>query len=143
MMDKAVMDYRSRVVMALQTTASAADDYVLPSPGAKSQILRCIVTMGNAADLVLTPKTADDATGTNATGLAENVPIFKDGVAQTAAKALTVGDATGNFIVDFVIDPAIIPAGKYIGMSYGNSNAGNLMTCILIEDAAYQPTPAA
>lgn len=143
MMDKAVMDYRSRVVMALQTTALAADDYLLPSPGAKSQILRCIVTMGNATDLVLTPKTADDAAGTNATGLAENVPIFKDGVAQTAAKALTIGDANGNFIVDFVIDPAIIPAGKYIGMSYANSNAGNLMTCLLIEDAAYKPTPAA
>jgi len=129
--------------MAVQATASGADDYLLPSPGAKSQILRCIVTMGNAADLVLTPKTADNATGTNATGLAENVPIFKDGVAQTAAKALTVGDATGNFIVDFVIDPAIIPAGKYIGMSYADSHADNLMTCILIEDAAYKPTPAA
>jgi len=129
--------------MALQTTAAAADDYVLPTAGAKSQILRCIVTMGDATDLVLTPKTADDATGTNAAALAADVSIFKDGVAQTAAKALTVGDATGNFIVDFVIDPAIIPAGKYIGMSYANSHASNLMTCIIIEDAAYKPTPAA
>lgn len=143
MMDRAIMDYRSRVVMALQTTASAADDYVLPSPGARSQILRCIVTMGNATDLVLTPKTADDAGGSNAAALAADVAIFKNGVAQTAAKALTVGDDTGNFIVDFVIPPEIIPAGKYIGMSYADSNASNLMTCILIEDAAYQPTPAA
>lgn len=143
MMDRAIMDFRSRVVMAVQTTALAADDYLLPSPGGKSQILRCIVTMGDATDLVLTPKTADDATGTNAAALAADVPIFKDGVAQTAAKALTVGDATGNFIVDFVIDPAIIPAGKYIGMSYANSHASNLMTCLLIEDAAYKPTPAA
>ena len=143
MMDKAVMDYRSRVVMALQTTASAADDYVLPSPGAKSQVLRCIVTMGHDTDLVLTPKTADDAGGGNAAALAADVPIFKNGVAQTAAKALTIGDATGNFIVDFVIDPAIIPAGKYIGMSYADSNAGNLMCCVLIEDVVYKPTPAA
>ncbi len=143
MLDRAVMDYRTRVVMALQTTATAADDYVLPSPGAKSQILRCIVTMGDATDLVLTPKTADDAAGTNAAALAADVPIYKDGVRQTDAKALTVGDATGNFIVDFVIDPASIPAGKYIGMSYANSHASNLMTCLVIEDAAYQPTPAA
>ncbi len=143
MMDKVITDFRSRVVMALQTTALAADDYLLPTPGAKSQILRCIATMGNAADLVLTPKTADDATGTNAAAVAEDLPIFKDGVAQTAAKSLTIGDATGNFIVDFVIDPSIIPAGKYVGMSYANSDAGNLMTCLLIEDAAYKPTPAA
>lgn len=143
MMDRAIMDYRSRVAMAVQTTALAAQGYLAPSPGAKSQILRCIVTMGNAADLVLTPKTSDDATGTNATAITDDVAIFKDGVAQTAAKALTVGDATGNYIVDFVIDPAIIPAGKYIGMSYANSDIGNIMTCLLIEDAAYQPTPAA
>jgi len=143
MMDKVITDFRSRVVMALQATNLAADNYLLPSPGAKSQILRCIVTMGDATDLALTPKTADDAAGTSAAALAADVPIFKDGVAQTAAKALTVGDATGNFIVDFVIDPAIIPAGKYIGMSYVNSHASNLMTCLLIEDAAYKPTPAA
>ena len=143
MMDRAIMDYRSRVAMAVQTTALAAQGYLAPSPGAKSQILRCIVTMGNAADLVLTAKTADDAAGTNAAALAADVPIFKDGIAQTAAKALTVGDATGNYIVDFVIDPAIIPAGKYVGMSYANSHASNLMCCLLIEDAVYQPTPAA
>lgn len=143
MMDKAIMDFRSRVVMALQATNLAADDYLLPSPGAKSQILRCIVTMGDNTDLALTPKTADDAAGTNAAALAADVPIFKDGAAQTAAKALTISDANGNYIVDFVIDPAIIPAGKYIGMSYENSNAANLMCCLLIEDAAYKPTPAA
>lgn len=143
MLDKAVSDFRSRVVMGPQTTALAADDYVLPTPGAKSQILRCVVTMGNDADLVLTPKTSDDAGGSNAAALAADVPIFKNGVAQTAAKALTIGDATGNFIVDFVIDPAIIPAGKYIGMSYANSHASNIMTCICIEDVVYKPTPAA
>ena len=80
MMDKAVMDYRSRVVMALQTTASAADDYVPPSPGAKSQILRCIVTMGNDADLVLTPKTSDNATGTNARALLKTYLSSKTGL---------------------------------------------------------------
>lgn len=133
-------NYRSRVVMALQTTALAADDYVLPTPGASSIVLRCLVTMGNAADLIPTPKTADDATGTNATALSADVAIYKDGVRQTDAKALTIGDATGNFIVDFVIPASIIPEGKYIGMSYANSDAGNLMCCEIIEDVAYKPT---
>ncbi len=142
MMTKLVDDFRSRVVMALQTTAAAADDYVLPTGGAKSQVLRCIVTMGNAADLVLTPKTADDATGTNAAALAADVPIYVDGVRTTDGKAYTIGDAAGNFIVDFIIDPSIIPDGKYIGMSYGNSNAANLMTCIILEDVVYKPTAA-
>jgi hypothetical protein len=133
-------EYRTRIVMALQTTANAADDYVLPTGGSSVAVLRCLVTMGNAADLVLTPQTADDATGTNAAALAVDVPIFVDGVRQTDAKAYTVGDASGNFIVDFVIDPKIIPDGKYIGMSYGNSNAANLMCCEIIESVAYKPT---
>lgn len=133
-------EYRSRVVMALQTTAAGADDYVLPTAGSSVAVLRCLVTMGNATDLVLTPKTADNATGTNAAALASNVPVFVNGVAQTAAKAATVGDATGNFIVDFVIDPKLIPDGKYIGMSYANSDAGNLMCCEIIESVAYKPT---
>lgn len=142
MLDKVVMDYRTRALMALQTTAAAADDYLLPTGGAKSQVIRCMVTMGNAADLVLTPKTADDATGTNAAAIAENVEIYVDGERQTAAKAYTVADATGNFIVDFVIPPQLVPDGKYVGMSYGNSNAANLMCAMLIEDVAYKPTPA-
>jgi hypothetical protein len=133
-------EYRNRMVMALQTTASAADDYVLPTAGVGTIELKCLVTMGNAADLVLTPKTADDAAGTNATAIASNVPIYENGVRQTDAKAHTVDDATGNFIVTFVIDPKIIPDGKYIGMSYGNSNASNLMCCEIIESVAYKPT---
>jgi hypothetical protein len=130
---------RSRIVMALQTTAAAADDYVLPTAGSSMAVLRCLVTMGNAADLVLTPKTSDDATGANAAALSADVAIYKDGVRQTDAKAFTIGDASGNFIVDFVIPPHIIPEGKYIGMSYGDSNAANLMCCEIIEDVAYKP----
>lgn len=133
-------EYRSRIVMGLQTTATAADDYVLPTGGASVGVLRCLVTMGNAADLELTPKTADDASGTNAADLAVNVPIYLNGVRQSDAKALTIGDSSGNFIVDFVIDPKIIPDGKYIGMSYANSNAANLMCCEYIENVAYKPT---
>jgi hypothetical protein len=126
--------------MALQTTAAGADDYVLPTAGSSKAVLRCLVTMGDATDLVLTAKTADDATGTNAAALSANVPIYADGVRQTDAKAYTVADAAGNFIVDFVIDPKLIPDGKYIGMSYGNSHASNLMCCEIVESVAYKPT---
>lgn len=132
--------YRSRVVMAVQTTGSAADDYVAPTPGTSSIVLRCLVTMGNAADLVLSPKTSDDAAGTSAAALSADVVIYKDGVKQTSAKNLTIGDATGNFIVDFIIPPHIIPEGKYIGMSYADSHASNIMCCEIIEDVAYKPT---
>lgn len=142
MLAKAIEEFRTRPLMALQTTAAGADDYLLPTGGAKSAIVRVIATMGEATDLVLSLKTADDATGTNAAAIAQDVPIYKNGVRQTDAKAFTIGDASGNFIVDFVVDPALIPDGKYIGVSYGNSNAANLMCALLIEDVAYQPTAA-
>jgi hypothetical protein len=126
--------------MALQTTALAADDYVLPTPGASKITMRCLVTMGNAADLVLTMKYADDATGTNAAAF-DDVPVYINGVRQaTDAEVVTIGDATGNFIIDWIVDPALIPDDKYIGMSYANSNADNLMCCEIIEDVMYKPT---
>lgn len=135
-----VENFRTRVVQAVQTTASAADDYVLPTPGVKSLQMRVIATMGNAADLALTLKYADDAAGTNA-AVFDDVPLFVNGVRQTTdTEVYTIGDATGNFIVDWIIDPAKIPDGKYIGMSYANSNAANIMTAILMEDVAYKPT---
>lgn len=143
MLSAAVENFRTRVLMALQTTASAADDYLLPTGGARSAIVRAIVTMGNAADLVLSLKTADDAAGTNAAAIAENVPIYVNGVAQTAAKTNTVSDSSGNFVVDFVVDLSLVPAGKYLGLAYGNSDVANLMTALLIEDVAYKPTAAA
>lgn len=133
-------NFRTRIVMALQGTATAADDYVLPTPGASKITMRCLVTMGNSADLVLTLKYADDASGTGATAFVD-VPVYINGVRQDAdSETVTIGDSTGNFIVDFVIDPGLIPAGKYIGMSYANSHSSNLMCCEIIEDVAYKPT---
>ncbi len=140
MRNNIVEEYRTRVVMGNQTTALAADDYVLPTPGSSALTLRCIVTMGNAADLTLSPKTSDDAAGTNAAAMASNIPIYVNGVRQTDAKNYAVTPATGNFVVDFIVDPKLIPAGKYIGMSFANSDAANLMCCELIESVAYKPT---
>jgi hypothetical protein len=98
--------------------------------------------MANAADLVLSVAYADDAAGTNAAAFPVSVEIYKNGVRQTAAKTFTIGDATGNHVVDFCIDPLTVPAGKFVGVSYANSNAANLLTTAIIEDVMYKPTAA-
>ena len=133
--------YRTRIALALQTTASAAQGYVLPTPAASRITVRCLATMGNAADLTLSLKTADNAAGTNAAAVAVDVPIFVNGVREaTDAKSYAVTEATGNFIVDFIVDPALIPDDKYIGVHYADSNAANLVVCEVIENVAYRPT---
>lgn len=133
-------EYRTRIVMGPQVTTQAADDYVLPTAGSSLIVLRCLITMGHATDLTPTPKTADDAGGASAAAIASNIPIYVNGVRQTDAKSYAVTAATGNFIVDFVIDPKLIPEGKYIGMSFANSDAGNLLACEIIESVAYKPS---
>lgn len=140
MITKLVELFRSRVLLAPQTTASGAEAYAAPTPGVKGITLRAIAKMGNAADLVLSLKYADDAAGTTATAYAQNVPVYVNGVRQADAKAHTIGDATGNFIVDFCIDPATVPAGKFVGLAYADSNVGTLLTTMIIEDVAYRPT---
>lgn len=140
MITKITEKFRSRVVLAPQATGTGAGAYLAPTGGAMGITLRAIATMGNAADLVLSLKYADDAAGTNATAYPVNVPIYENGIRQDDAKAHTIDDATGNFIVDFCIDPATIPDGKYIGISYGDSNAANLLAVEMIEDVAYKPT---
>ena len=142
MFDKLIQWFRTRVLLAPQTTASGTEAYLLPTGGVKSIVLRCIAKMGNAADLVLSLKYADDATGTTATAFAAAGPIFVNGAAVTAAKTYTIGDSSGNFIVDFIVDPALVPEGKFVGISYANSNAANLLAVEMIEDVAYRPTAA-
>lgn len=134
------MKFRTRVLLAPQATASAAEAYAAPSGGVKAINLRAIVKMGDTTDLVLSLKYADNAAGTNATAFPVNVDIYQNGVRQTAAKELTIGDSSGNFIVDFCIDPATIPEGKYVGLYYANSHASNFLTTLIVEDVAYMPT---
>lgn len=135
-----VEQYRSRVLLAPQATASASGGYVLPTGGSNKINIRAIAKMGNAADLVLTVNYADDASGTNATAFS-NIPLYVNGVRQTSDnETYTIGDSTGNFIVDFVVDPILVPADKYIGIAYGNSNAANLIAAEIIENVAYKPT---
>ena len=130
---------KSTVLLAPQTTGTGAEAYVDPAAGSMALNVRAIAKMGNAADLVLSLKYADDASGTNATDFPSVVPTYVDGARQTDAKAHTIGDATGNFIVDFCVDPALIPEGKFVGISYANSNAANLLTTIAMEDATEKP----
>ncbi len=135
--------FRSRVVMPPQTTANAADDYLLPTGGVMGITLRCIARIGHATDLVLSLKSSDDATGTNAKAYAVDVPIYVNGVRKADGKAYTVPKKVAadlNYIVDFCIDPATIPEGKYIGIAYADSNAANLLAVEMIEDVAYKPT---
>jgi len=134
------MKYRSRVLLAPQATASAAQAYLAPTPGVKGINIRAVVKMGDSTDLTLSLNYADNATGTNATAFPVDVDIYKDGVRQTAAKALTIDEATGDYIVDFCIDPATIPEGKLVGLAYANSDADNLVAAEMIEDVAYRPT---
>lgn len=140
MFTKLTERFRSRVLLAVQTTATGAQAYLAPTAGTMGLTFRAVATMGNAADLVLSLKYADDAVGTNATAYPSNVPIYVDGVAQAVGVANTISAATGNFIVDFCVDPATIPAGKFVGLSYANSNAANLLATTLVEDVAYKPT---
>jgi hypothetical protein len=140
MYTKLVEKFRTRVLLAPQTTASGAGGYLAPTPGVMGLTLRAIVKMGNAADLALSLQYADDTSGDNATAYLVDVPVYVNGVRQEDAKAHKVEDATGNFIVDFCVDPATIPDGKTIGLAYADSNAGNLVAAVLVEDVAYRPT---
>jgi len=94
--------------------------------------------MANAANLVLSIVTADDADGTNPVAIAENIPIFKDDVRQTDAKALTISDDSESFTAIFCVPPLLIPAGKYICLSFANSNDANILSAIALDDTYHE-----
>lgn len=131
--------YRSRVLINAADTSAAVQAYLAPTPGVKGITLRVIAKMGNAADLALSLKCADNTSGTNATNYPTDVPIYKSGQRQTDAKTFTISDDSGNVIVDFCIDPGTVPNGKLVGISSAISNAANLITVEMIEDIAYRP----
>lgn len=124
------------VLVGPATTAAAKEGYVAPGAGNLAVNLRAIAAMGNAADMVISLKTADDATGTNATAATFNVPVYVDGVREsTDAKAYTVTEDSGNVVVDFCVDPGLVPAGKFVGLHVAISNAANLVAIEAIENA--------
>jgi hypothetical protein len=139
--------FRTRVALKPQATGSAGKGFLAPTPGVMGITLRCIVAMGAAAALTLSLKTAADATdsGSAAAAYPVNVPIYVNGVRIADAKAYEVPatDNGKNVIVDFCIDPATVPeaaANAFVGISYAQSSASNILSVEMIEDVAYKPT---
>ena len=111
--------------------------YILPT-GSRTIYVVAHVVMGDNADVVLVPKTSDDATGTNAAVLAANVPIWVNRVRESSdAKNYTISPNTGTFVVVFAIPANIVPEGKYVGLSVAANNNGNLLSAIAYVDPIY------
>ena len=110
---------------------------VLPS-GSNSLTFLCLVTMANAANLVLSIVSGDDADGTNPVAITEDIPIFVDDVRQTDAKTLTVADDSGSFVVVFNVPAILIPAGKYMCLDFANSNDANILSAIALDDTYHE-----
>lgn len=127
----------SRTLFNGQVTGTGDAKGVKPS-GSNGIMLMCLITMANAADLVLSIVTGDDADGTNPVALAENIPIFKDDVRQTDGTSLTVADDSGSFVVVFCIPPILIPEDKYVCLSFANSNDANILSAIALDDTYHE-----
>jgi hypothetical protein len=110
----------------------------LPTAGIKTISFLIPFTMGNDTDCVITKKTANDAAGTSAAALTENCPVYRDGVKQTAAKAATESEASGDYFHVIEVPAAIIPAGKYIGAYANAGSASNKFSVIALEDTYYK-----
>ena len=111
---------------------------VKPTAGSNGVAVLCLVTMANAADLVLSLVTANDADGATPVALSQNVPVFKNDVRQADAKAFTVGDASGSFTVTFCVPSILIPAGKFLCLSFANSHDDNILSAIALDDAYHE-----
>ena len=120
-----------------KATGTADAVGVKPS-GTNGLAILCLVTMAEATNLVLSIVTADDADGTTPVAIAENIPIFKDDVRQTDAKALTIADDSGSFTAIFCIPPLLIPAGKYVCLSFANSHATNILSAVALDDVLHE-----
>ena len=106
--------------------------------GTNGLAVLCLITMANAANLVLSIVTGDDADGANPVAIAENIPIFIDDVRQDDAKAHTIADDTGSFTAVFCIPPLLIPAGKYACLSFADSNDANILSAVVLDDTLYE-----
>ena len=116
-------------------TGSADVSGIEPTKGSQSVTLLCLVTMANAADLPLSVVTADDGNGTNPVAITEDVPVFVDNVRQTDdAKSYTVTEDSALVLVSFHVPSILIPEDKFICLSYGASNAANVLSVVAFDD---------
>lgn len=111
--------------------------------GTNGLILMALVTMANAADLLLSVFTADDADGATPVAISENIPVFLDDVRQADAKTHNIPDASGSFVVCFAIPPLLIPEGKFICLKFDNSNNLNILSAIALDDVYHETGLAA
>lgn len=132
-------EFKTRVLIAAQGTLTSGGGYLSPTLCVSALTVRAIVNMTNAANLDITLKSADDTSGTNAVDFID-VPTFINGVRQTGGHTVAITQDTGNAVVDFEVMPGQIPEGKTIGLAFGASDAGNIISAQLYEDAAYIPS---
>jgi len=111
--------------------------------GTNGLVIMCLVTMANAANLVLKLVTADDLDGLNPVDIAENIPVFLDDVRQADAKGHTIADDTGSFVVCFAVPPLLIPETKFICLDFANSNAANILSAQVLDDVYHETEKAA
>ena len=127
----------SRVLFNGAATGTGDAKGVLPV-GSNGIYISCLVTMANAADLALSIVTADDADGTTPVAITENIPIYVNDVRQTDAKSYTFTDDDSTNTVVFCVPPILIPEDKYICLSFANSNAANILSAQVFDDAYHQ-----
>jgi hypothetical protein len=110
----------------------------LPTAGVSMISFLIPIKMGAGTDMTITIKTADSAAGSTPVALTEVCPVYRDGVKQTSAKAVTETAATGSYFHVIEVPAGIIPAGKYIG-AYADAGSGsNLFGVIALEDTYYK-----
>ena len=122
-------------------TAANSNTFVgyLPTAGISTIIFLIPITIGASNDVTITITTADDASGTSSTALTENCPVYRNGVKQTAAKAVVESSNTNDDYFHVIEVPAaIIPAGKYIGAKSDAGSASNKYSVIALEDTYYK-----
>lgn len=120
-------------------TAGNSTTYVgyLPANGVEKISFVIPITMGNSADETITIQTADDSSGTNATALTQNCPIWKDGVRMTDAKGFTETAASGKFVYVIEVPAILIPAGKYIGAVQSETGSASSIYSVLAFENTY------
>jgi len=128
-----------RVLFNGQVTGTGDSIGVQPTKGSNSICILAIVTMANAADLELTVQTGDDADLTNAVDLADNVPIFVNDVREASDGIdYTFTDDDSVNTICFCVPSILIPDGKFIGLTFGNSNDANILSALAIDDAYHE-----
>lgn len=111
-----------------------------PAGGVKFINFFISVYLGHATACVVNVRTANDAAGAGAVALTQDVPVWREGIRQTDAKALTIPDdwtTATNYTGVIQVPAELVPADKYIGVYLTAGNALNILYAVAIEDGYY------